>query len=178
MQTVPPRGAEALPEGAALPDREVRRRAPLLSAGRARPGPRSPVGVPPAAAREAEGPALLPVAREAVPRLLPEGLPPAGRHGREPPAAARAPARQRAGAPRLRRLTSSVPPADRPRALARQRPAGGHPVLPGPPGGRDLDPCRVGGCRRGALGDGAHRRRPPVAPGGPRRPDREGASPA
>ena len=55
MQAVPPRGAEALPEGRALPDREVRRRAPLLSAGRARPRPRARLRVPPAAAREAEG---------------------------------------------------------------------------------------------------------------------------
>ena len=33
VQAVPPRGAEAVPEGRALPDRQVRRRAPLLSAG-------------------------------------------------------------------------------------------------------------------------------------------------
>jgi Ribosomal protein S4 and related proteins len=34
---LPPRGDEALPQGRALPDGEVRDRAPLVSAGRARP---------------------------------------------------------------------------------------------------------------------------------------------
>ena len=48
------------------------------------------VRVPPAAAREAEGAPLLPGAREAIPRLLRQGLPPGRRHRREPAAAARA----------------------------------------------------------------------------------------
>ena len=33
VQAVPPRGTEAVPQGRALPDRQVRRRAPLLPAG-------------------------------------------------------------------------------------------------------------------------------------------------
>src|SRR3954452_10671562 len=140
-----PRGAEAVPQGPALPDREVRRRAPVLPAWRARAWPRAPVGVPPAAAREAEGPPLLPVAREAVPRVLPEGVAPAGRHRREPSTAARAPARQRARAPGLCRFPPSVPPADRPRPLARERPASRHPLLPGASRRRDLDPSQLRG---------------------------------
>ena len=43
VQAVPPRGHEALPEGRALPDREVRDRAPQLPAGRARPRPHQAV---------------------------------------------------------------------------------------------------------------------------------------
>src|SRR6266566_1490482 len=66
-----------------------RRRAPELSPGRARPRPREAVRVPAAAAREAEGPPLLWRAREAVPQLLRQGEPPAGRHRREPAQAAR-----------------------------------------------------------------------------------------
>ena len=68
VQAVPPRGAEAVPQGRALPDRQVRRRAPLLPAGRARPRPPEAERVPRPAAREAEGQALLRRAREAVPR--------------------------------------------------------------------------------------------------------------
>src|SRR5918998_4792660 len=71
VQAVPPRGPEAVPEGRALLHREVRRRAPLLPARRARARSHAPVRVPHPAAREAEGAALLPGAREAVPQLLP-----------------------------------------------------------------------------------------------------------
>ena len=73
MQAVPPRGHEALPEGRALPDREVRGRAAQLSARRARPRAHQAVGVPAPAAREAEGAPLLRHPREAVPQLLREG---------------------------------------------------------------------------------------------------------
>ena len=124
VQAVPPGGAEALPEGRALPDREVRRRAPLLPARRARPRAHAPVRVPAAAAREAEGAPLLPGAGEAVPQLLRQGFAPGGRHRREPAAPAGAPARQRARAPRLRGLAPPGPPADRPRPLATSTGAG------------------------------------------------------
>ena len=73
VQAVPPRGPEALPQGLALLHRQVRRRAPLLSARRARPRPHAPVRVPRPAAREAEGAPLLPGAGEAVPQLLRQG---------------------------------------------------------------------------------------------------------
>ena len=86
VQAVPPRGPEAVPQGRALPDRQVRRRAPLLPAGRPRPRAPEAVRVPRPAAREAEGPPLLRRAREAVPQLLRQGLAPAGHHRREPPA--------------------------------------------------------------------------------------------
>ena len=68
VQAVPPRGAEALPQGRALPDRQVRRRAPRVPAGRPRPRPPEADRVPRPAAREAEGAPLLRRAREAVPR--------------------------------------------------------------------------------------------------------------
>src|SRR5213078_5052896 len=70
VQAVPPRGHEALSEGRALPDGEVRDRAPLVSAGRAWPWAHQAVRVPAAAAREAEGAPLLRPAREAVPHVL------------------------------------------------------------------------------------------------------------
>ena len=73
MQALPPRGHEALPEGRAVPDREVRDRAPLVPAGRARPRPHQAVRVPAPAAREAEGAPVLRPAREAVPHVLREG---------------------------------------------------------------------------------------------------------
>src|SRR6266508_636222 len=50
VQAVPPGGHEALPQGRALPDREVRGRAAQLSAGRARARAHQAVGVPPPAA--------------------------------------------------------------------------------------------------------------------------------
>ena len=59
-------GQKLFLEGRALHDREVRRRAPLLPAGRARPRPRARLRVPQPAAREAEGAPLLRRAREAV----------------------------------------------------------------------------------------------------------------
>ena len=65
---LPPRGHEALPQGRALPDGEVRDRAPQLPAGRARPRPHQAERVPAPAAREAEGAPLLRPAREAVPQ--------------------------------------------------------------------------------------------------------------
>ena len=87
VQAVPSRRAEALPQGRALPDRQVRRRASRLPARRPRPRPPEAVRVPRAAAREAEGAALLRRAREAVPQLLREGDQPARHHRREPPRA-------------------------------------------------------------------------------------------
>src|SRR5213075_463177 len=84
VQAVPPRGPEALPQGRALPDGQVRRRAPRLPARRSRPRPPEAVRVPRAASREAEGTPLLRGAREAVPRVLRQGLPPGGHHRREP----------------------------------------------------------------------------------------------
>src|SRR5213596_3450343 len=95
VQAVPPRGHEALPQGRALPDGEVRHRAPLVSAGRARPRPHQAVRVPVAAAREAEGAPLLRPAREAVPQLLREGVQALRRDGRGAAADARDPPRQR-----------------------------------------------------------------------------------
>ena len=157
VQAVPPRGPEAVPEGRALLHREVRRRAPLLPAGRARPRPRARVGVPQPAAREAEGAPLLPAAREAVPLLLREGLAPARRHRREPAAPARAALRQRARAARLRGLAPPGPPADRPRPLADQRPPRRHPQLPGASRRRDHDQARLARDRRGSPGDRADR---------------------
>src|SRR3712207_2627266 len=78
---LPPRGDEALPQGRALPDREVRRRAPELPAGGARTRPDQAVGIPAPAAREAEGAPLLRDPREAVPRLLQQGVASLGHHG-------------------------------------------------------------------------------------------------
>ena len=54
-----------------------------------------------------------------------------GHHRREPARAARVPAGQRARAARLRRLAPAGAPAHPPRPLDGQRPAGGHPQLPG-----------------------------------------------
>src|SRR5207247_3490240 len=104
VQAVPPRGDEAVPQGRALPDREMRDRAPQLSAGRARPRPHQAVRVPAPAAREAEGTALLRPAREAVPYVLREGFAGFRGDGREPAADAGNQARQRRLPARLRRL--------------------------------------------------------------------------
>ena len=109
VQAVPPRRHEALPQGRALPDGEVRDRAPLVSAGRARPRPHQAVRVPAAAAREAEGAPLLRPAREAVPHLLREGV----RKAR----ASRA--RTCCGCSRRASTTSSTASASRPRARRR-----------------------------------------------------------
>ena len=109
VQAVPPRGHEALPEGRALPDREVRDRAPQLSAGRARPRPDQAVGVPAPAAREAEGAPLLRPAREAVPHVLREGG----------EAARGSPARTCCACSRRASTTSSTGSASRPRARRR-----------------------------------------------------------
>src|ERR671929_242751 len=86
VQAVPPRGTEAVPQGRALPDRQVRRRAALIPARRARPRAPAPIGVPRAAAREAEGAPLLRRAGAPVPHLLRQGLAPARNHRREPAA--------------------------------------------------------------------------------------------
>ena len=137
VQAVPPRGAEAVPQGRALPDGQVRRRASLLPAGRARPRPHETERVPRAAAREAEGQALLRRAGETV-RAATTRRP---RASRASPArtccAAGVPPGQRARAPRLRRVAPPGAPADPPRPLDGQRPAGEHPQLPGAPGRRD-----------------------------------------
>ena len=132
VPAVPPRGHEALPQGRALPDREVRDRAPLVSAGRARPRPDQAERVPAPAAREAEGAPLLRPAREAVPQLL-------RRRRRAGPAS---PARTCCGCSRRGSTTSSTDSASRrSRAQARQlvrhghfhgqRPPRQHPELPG-----------------------------------------------
>src|SRR5476651_2841475 len=75
VQAVPPRGNQAVPEGRALSHREVRDRAPLVSAGRARPRPDQAERVPDAAAREAEGAPVLRTPRKPIPHLLREGEP-------------------------------------------------------------------------------------------------------
>ena len=111
VQAVPPRGAEAVPQGRALPHRQVRRRAPLVSARRPRSRAHAPERVPRPAAREAEGAPLLRREREAVPHLLRQGHAPARRDRREPAADAREPARQRARPARLRRVAAPGAPA-------------------------------------------------------------------
>src|ERR1700736_3710205 len=121
---MPPRGPEAVPQGRALPDGQVRRRAPLLPAGRARTRPYETERVPRAAAREAEGPPLLRRAGASVPRLLRKGLPPAWDHRREPARAARVPPGQRPRAAGLRGLPPPGAPADPPRPLDRERAQG------------------------------------------------------
>src|SRR5438874_1691829 len=136
VQAVPPRGHEALPEGRALPDGEVRHRAPQLAAGRARPRPQQAVRVPAPAAREAEGAPLLRPAREAVPHLLHEGGEGHGRHRRDLAADARDPARQRRLPARLRSLARAGAPARPAWALPGERPPGEHPELPGQAGRR------------------------------------------
>src|SRR5205823_7785149 len=175
VQAVPPRGHEALPQGRALPDREVRDRAPQLPAGRARPGPHQAVRVPAAAPREAEGAPLLRPAREAVPHVLLEGREGLGDHGRGAAPDARDEARQRRLPPRLRRLARAGTPARAPRPLPGQRPPREHPELPGAAGRHHHasagQPGRAGRARR----DRSHRLGHAVAAGRPRRPDRQGA---
>src|SRR5919112_2078597 len=131
VQAMPPRGREALPEGRALPDGQVRRRAAHLPAGRPRSRPPEAVRVPPPAAREAEGPPLLRRPREAVRQLLRQGEPPTGRHRREPAPSARVAARQHACATRLRGIAAPGAPADPPRTLDGQRPSRERAVVPG-----------------------------------------------
>src|SRR5579885_1471942 len=101
----------------------MRRRAPWLPAWRARSGSPETERVPAAAAGEAEGPPLLRRPGEAVPRLLREGLSPAGDHRREPARAAGVPLGQRARASRLRGLPAPGAPADPARPLDGQRAA-------------------------------------------------------
>ena len=72
-------------------------------------------------------------------------LAPGGRDRREPAAPAGDPPRQRAGAPGLRRLAAPGAPVDPPRPLARQRPPGGHPLVPGAAGRRDHPEARLEG---------------------------------
>ena len=93
-------------------------------------------------------------------------------------AAARAPARQRAGAARLRGLAPPGAPARRPRPLPGQRPAGEHPLLPGAARRGDLGQGRDRGATGDPRRDGADRDGPAVAAGGLRLAHREGASPA
>src|SRR3954469_7697976 len=132
VQAVPPGGREALPEGRALPDGQVRGRAPLVPAGRARPRPREAVRIPLAAEGEAEGASLLRRAGEAVPELLRQGQPAGGSHRREPAAPAGVTLRQRAVQARLRGLAAPGSPADPPRTLDDQREARERALLPGP----------------------------------------------
>ena len=101
-----------------------------------------------------------------------------GRDRRESSAAARDPLRQRARAPRLRRFAAPGAPDGPPRPLGGQRPPRGHPVVPAACGRRDHHEAE---CSRGDRHPRRHRadlRRAGVAPGRPRRPDREGAPPA
>src|SRR5213078_1419293 len=173
VQAVPPRGHEALSQGRALPDREVRDRAPQLPAGRARPRPDQAVGVPAPAAREAEGAPLLRPAREAVPHVLLEGREGLGHHRRGAAADARDAPRQRRLPARLRRLARAGPPARPPRPLPGQRPPREHPELPGQAGRRDHHGAEL----VGAAGDPRRHRpdgvRRAVAAGRPRRADRK-----
>src|SRR3954469_12304841 len=173
VQAVPPGGHEALPQGRALPDREVRDRAALLSAGRARPRPDQAERVPPAAAREAEGAPLLRPVGDAVPHLLREGEQAGWHHGRQAAAHARDASRQRRLSPRLRRVTCAGAPARAARSLLRERPPRQHPQLPGQARRRRRPEDRIG---RGADRPGRdrpHRRRRPMAAGGPRRSHRD-----
>src|SRR4029077_8495618 len=147
-------------------------RAPLIPAGRARPWAPQTERVSRAAAREAEGAALLRGAGAPVPRLLREGLAPAGDHGREPARAARVPARQRARAPRLRGLAAAGAPAHPPRPLDVERPPRGHPELSGTPGRGDRnqgrnprDSCGQGRDRADGTDTSVAPSRPSVAHG-------------
>ena len=157
---------QALPQGRALPDGEVRHRAPLLSAGRARSRPHQAERVPAAAAREAEGAPLLRPAREAVPEHLREGVARHRRSGREPVAHARDASRQRRLPARLRRLARPGAPARPPRPLSGERPPGQHPELRRAPERRDH-------AQAGQPGRSRSSATPPIS----RRPSRPGCRP-
>ena len=88
---MPPRRHEPVPEEREVLHRQVRDRAPQLSAGPARPeAQHAPVRLRPAAAREAEAAPHVRRARAPVPQLLThEADAPQGHHRREPAAAAR-----------------------------------------------------------------------------------------
>ena len=97
VQAVPPRGPEALPQGRALPDRQVRRRAPLLPAGRARPRPHaSSPSTACSCARSRRRAATTSVLEKQFRDYYEKASRQDGRHRREPAADARAPPRQRA----------------------------------------------------------------------------------
>ena len=123
LSAVPARRHQALPEGRPLLHREVRRRAPRLSAGTARPGPHALLGLRRAAAREAEGEAHVRRSLEQqFAATMDAALAHEGRAGREPARAARAPARQRRVPARLRDLARRGAPAGAPRPLPGERP--------------------------------------------------------
>ena len=136
------------------------------------------VRVPGAAAREAEDTPLLPGAREAVPRLLRQGLAPGRRHRREPAAAARVAAS----------TTSSCGSASPPRGA---RPASWSATATGLVNGRRVDipsyqvqPDDVISIkpnsarhRRGPRGDRADVGRAGLAAGRPRLAHRQGPAP-
>ena len=111
-------------------------------------------------------------------RLLREGFAPDRYHRREPACAAGVPPRQRPCAPRLRGFAPSGAPADPPRPLDGQRPARGHPQLPGATGRRNRDqggdPGHAGGqrCHRADRTDSC------VATGRPRVAHGQGAAQA
>ena len=133
-------GPEAVPQGRALPDRQVRRRATWLPARASTAAAAEAERVSPAAAREAEGQALLRRAREVS----------SGSTTRRPRARPGITGENllrtlecrfdnvlvRLG---LRGFASPGTPADPARSLDRQRPAGEHPQLPAAGRRRDRD---------------------------------------
>ena len=159
MQAVPPRGAEAVPQGRALPDRQVRGRAAPLPAGRPRPRPRAAVRVPHAAAREAEGAPLLPACSRSSSATT-TTRPAASRASR-----ARTCCACSSGGSTTCSCGSASPPRGARRASSighghfdGQRPAGQHALVPGEAGRRHLgegelgrDPGDPGGDRAAAT---------------------------
>ena len=89
--------------------------------------------------------------------------------------AARDPSRQRRLPARLRRLARPGAPARPSRPLLRQRAAGEHPELRCTPGRRGHAQVRLDRRAGDPRRDRPHRRRRSVAPGRPRRADRQGA---
>ena len=126
LPALPARRHEALPQGRALLHRQVRHRAPQLSARPARPG-RAPKfsDYGDAAAREAEGASASTACSSGSSAATSRWRDRAqGRHRREPAAAARAAPRQRGLPARLRDLARRGAPARAPRPLHGQRPQG------------------------------------------------------
>ena len=77
VSALPPRGNEAVPQGRAVLQGEVRRRTALVRSRAARQAPEQAAALRDAAAREAEGAPRVRRARGAVPALLRRGLAPA-----------------------------------------------------------------------------------------------------
>ena len=179
VQAVPPRGHEAVPQGRALPDREVRHRAPLVPARPARPRADEAVASTSrscARSRRRSGTTACSRSSSATTTR---------RRARKPASPVRtccacSSCRLDNVVYRLGFAASraQAPPARAPRPLPRERPARQHPVLPAsapttcsrcaaarPP--RPVDPR----CHR------SHRLRRRLAAGRPRQPDRQGAAP-